>query len=30
VQNTYLLVLKLDQGVVVLDDLVAQVLGLGE
>jgi hypothetical protein len=26
----YLLVLELDEGIVVLDDLVAEVLGLGE
>jgi hypothetical protein len=26
----YLLVLELDQGIVVLDDLVAEILGLGE
>lgn len=28
--GAYLLVLELDQGIVVLDDLVAEVLGLGE
>ena len=27
---TYLLVLELDEGIVVLDDLVAEILGLGE
>ena len=28
--GSYLLVLELDEGIVILDDLVAEVLGLGE
>jgi len=30
VKGSYLLVLELDEGIVVLDDLVAEILGLGE